>query len=93
MAYHHADAEYLADLKALIGSFGMPFSVTRKFNGMINAVIMQVEDGDANTQVVDTLFVAALQLASSLEEPQASRIAGALNRSREEISKRLRQLG
>lgn len=93
MPYHSADAEYLATLKAQIGSFGMPFLVIRRFNGIINAIIMQVEDGDVNSQVVDTLFMAALQLASSLQKPEANEVKGLLNRSREEIAKRLRKRG
>ncbi|MDQ7842086.1 MAG: hypothetical protein RDU83_13860 [bacterium] len=93
MPHYQKDADLVARLGERIGALGMPLLVTRKFNGIVNAITMQVEDEYASPQVVDTLFVALLQLAGHLREPESGMVAGAVQEYREQTAKRLLKRG
>lgn len=50
-------------VRQLIASHNVPFIKQRKFNGIFNALAMQIEDGEYSAEAVDYLGKALLALA------------------------------
>ncbi|HLG17188.1 MAG TPA: hypothetical protein VJH03_22240 [Blastocatellia bacterium] len=45
----------LKEVRNAVEALALPFMKQRKFNGILNAIEMQVEDGEYNPDVVDDL--------------------------------------
>lgn len=63
MKYDKAAVEDLRKVEAIIESFGLPLAIARKFNGIVNAVEMQVEDREFAEDTVRALDKALILLA------------------------------
>jgi hypothetical protein len=53
----------LNDVRDVIASYHLPFIKQRKFNGIFNAMAMQIEDDDGNREAVEHLGKAVLAVA------------------------------
>jgi hypothetical protein len=53
----------LNDVRDVIASYNLPFIQQRKFNGIFNAMEMQIEDNDFNPEAVENLGKAVLSVA------------------------------
>jgi hypothetical protein len=53
----------LAQVRRIVASSGLPLMQARKFNGILNAMEMQIEDGEYSLEVVEHLGKAVLALA------------------------------
>lgn len=63
MVYNKAGVKALEKVRGLIDSFGLPLIKVRKFNGILNAIEMQIEDYEYTDDVVKALDKALLSLA------------------------------
>ncbi len=93
MPYYEKDAKLVHRLRERIEALGMPMVIGRKFSGILSAIEMQVEQDYAVPEVVDTLFIAVLQMASVLRDPECSTITNAVQECREQLAKRLLKRG
>lgn len=91
MTYFKSDAELVERLESEIEALGLPILMTRKINGILNAIEMQIEDEYANPIVVDTLYIAMQQFAAGIPEPTCDRIIRLVEQARSQMSKRLLQ--
>lgn len=57
----------LANVRQVITSRGLPFMRQRKFNGILNAMAMQIEDGEYSVELVEHLGDALLALATAYQ--------------------------
>ena len=53
----------LNKVRAVIASCNLPFIQQRKFNGIFNAMGMQIEDDDCNREAVEHLAKAVISVA------------------------------
>ena len=53
----------LNKVRAVIASCNLPFIQQRKFNGIFNAMGMQIEDNDCNREAVEHLGKAVISVA------------------------------
>ena len=53
----------LDKVRGIITSYNLPFIQQRKFNGIFNAMGMQIEDNDCNREAVEYLGKAMLSVA------------------------------
>jgi hypothetical protein len=53
----------LNDVRDVIASYNLPFIQQRKFNGIFNAMEMQIEDDDFNPEAVKHLGKAVISVA------------------------------
>jgi len=72
--YYEADAKIMSDLADEIKNLGMPLVLFRKFNSIIGAITVQIEDEHDSPRVVDTLFNALEQLAEEIRQPEKDTI-------------------
>ena len=63
MKYNKAGVKALDKIKAVIESFGLPLMFARKFNGIMNAIEMQIEDYRYTIDIIKALDKALLLLA------------------------------
>jgi hypothetical protein len=57
----------LANVRQVIASRGFPLMTQRKCNGILNAMAMQIEDGEYSIEVVEHLGDALLALATAYQ--------------------------
>jgi hypothetical protein len=60
--YNEEAVHALKDVRHTIESFALPLIRMRKFNGVLNAIEMQVEDHDYSPEVVEWLGKALIEL-------------------------------
>lgn len=65
MRYNEAGVKALDKVREVINSVGLPLVKARKFNAILNAIEMQIEDYEYTDEVVKALDGALLALASS----------------------------
>ncbi len=63
VTYNKAGVKALEKVREVIDSFGLPLIRARKFNGILNAIEMQIEDYEYADDVVEALDKALLALA------------------------------
>ena len=63
VTYNKAGVKALEKVREVIDSFGLPLIRARKFNGILNAIEMQIEDYEYTDDVVKALDKALLVLA------------------------------
>ena len=63
MIYNKAGVNALEKVREVTASFGLPLKRARKFNGVFNAIEMQIEDGEYSADAVKALDQALLALA------------------------------
>jgi hypothetical protein len=63
MSYNDNGVNALDKVRRVVQDFGLPFTARRKFNGILNAIEMQVEDYEYGPEVLDNLIKALLVLA------------------------------
>ena len=68
----------LDQVRQVIASHNLPFLKQRKFNGIFNAMEMQIEDEDYSVEVVNHLAQALLALAKEYDL-ETSRVEAALS--------------
>ena len=61
--YNKEVVHALKDVRHIIESFALPQIRMRKFNGVLNAIEMQVEDHDYSPEVVEWLGNALIELS------------------------------
>ena len=57
-----AELDALDNVRKIIASHHLPLIKQRKFNGIFNAIAMQIDDGEYSLEVVDHLEQALLAL-------------------------------
>lgn len=63
MVYNEAGVKALDRMRGVIDSFGLPLIKAKKFNGILNAIEMQIEDYEYIDDVVKLMDKALLALA------------------------------
>lgn len=63
MRYNKAGVKALDNVREVIESFGLPLIKARKFNGILNAIEMQIEDYGYTDDIVKALDKSLLALA------------------------------
>ena len=66
MAYYPKDAAVMEHLRAQIQSLGMPLVLMRKFNPLMGAISVQVEDEFTSRRVIDMVFIALTGYSGNL---------------------------
>ncbi len=89
MAYYPKDAAVMEHLRNQIESLGVPLLLMRKFIQLIGAVSIQVEDEFTSRRVIDTVFVALVQQAEEMRQPERDQIKTWVEECRKEIAQRL----
>jgi len=67
MRYNEAGVKALDKVREIIESAGLPLIKARKFDGILNAIEMQIEDYEYAQEVVECLDQALSALASSYQ--------------------------
>lgn len=67
MRYNEAGVKALHKVQGVIASARLPLVKARKFNGILNAIEMQIEDYDYDEEVVKSLVRALVSLAEWYE--------------------------
>jgi hypothetical protein len=67
MPYNEAGVKALHKVQNAIHSAGLPLLKARKFNGILNAIEIQIEDYDYDDDVVKALVRALVSLAERYE--------------------------
>jgi ribosomal protein S3AE len=70
MTYYKADAGIMEALQKEIEQLGMPLVLMRKFNQLIGAITVQIEDEYVCYRVVETVFTALNQQAEEIRQPE-----------------------
>ncbi len=60
---YEAGLDALNNVRDVIASYNLPFIKQRKFNGIFNAMGMQIEDNDCNREAVEHLGKAVISVA------------------------------
>lgn len=72
----------------IVQAFALPPMVQRKFNGILNAMVMQFEEGRWDARVLDALQSALLSLTDAVGVSDGRReLEGALQRFRAHLSR------
>ena len=74
---YEASLDALYHVRDMIASHHLPLVHQRKFNGIFNAIAMQIDDGEYDLEVVDHLEQAYLAL-TKVYELDSDAVAGAL---------------
>ena len=82
--YNEKGVQALESVSHVIESSGLPLRKFRKFNGILNAMEMQIEDFEYSLEVVDLLGKALLALAK-VYELETSPVADALDNVRRSL--------
>ena len=89
MSYYKSGANIMARLQSRIEGLGMPVVLLRKFNMLVGAITVQVEDEWSSRPVIDTVFDALIQQADEIRQPESDQIKAWIAECRAEITKRL----
>ena len=89
MAYYPKDAAAVQRLREQIESLGIPFILMRKFNQLIGAITVQVEDEYTSRRVIATVFTALVQQAEEIRQPETDQIKNLIEACRIDVEKRL----
>ncbi len=89
MPYYPKDAAVMDKLRDLLAEQGMPLVIVRKFNQLMGAISVQVEDEYTSRAVIDTVFVALEHQAETIREPERAALLKRIGECRQEINKRL----
>jgi len=89
MAYYPEDAAAVQRLRDQIKALGIPLLLFRKFNLLIGAITVQVEDEFTSRRVIETVFAALVQQAEHLRQPESDKIKELIEACRVDVEKRL----
>jgi hypothetical protein len=89
--YYEADAKIMSDLRDEIENLGVPLMLLRKFNLIVSAITVQIEDENASLRVVDTLFNALVQLCEAIRQPEREMLLALTAIVRRDITQRLQK--
>lgn len=93
MAYYPKDAAAVQCLREQIEELGIPLILMRKFNPLISAITIQVEDEYTSRRVIDTAFTALVQQAEEIRQPESDKIKALIEACRMDLAKRLDKRG
>ncbi len=91
MGYNEAGVKALDKIREVIDSVGLPVIKARKFNGILNAIEMQIEDYEYADEVVKALDKALLVLASSYGLGARIDLGGALGEFERKLGRKRRR--
>ncbi len=89
MAYYPKDADAVQALRTRIETLGVPLVLMRKFIQLIGAITVQVEDEFTSRRVIDTVFLALVQQAEEIRQPECDRIKEMIEECRRDVGRRL----
>ena len=89
MAYYPKDAAAVQQLRQQIEALGVPLILMRKFNQLIGAITVQVEDEYTSREVIATVFAALVQQAQAIRRPESNKIKELIETCRVDLEKRL----
>jgi len=93
MVYNKAGVKALEKVRRLIDSFDLPLIKARKFNGILNALEMQIEDFEYIDEVVKALDKALLALAGGYaSEAQYTELEETLGEFERKLSRKRRRI-
>jgi len=89
--YYEEDAKIMSDLAEEIEALGMPLVLFRKFNSIVGAITVQIEDEHTCPRVVDTLFNALEQLSEEIRQPERDTLLALASAGRQMVMQRLQK--